>query len=103
MRLAELETKWTARLQEWRELGVSVNGEKVAAEIVADLRAIALGSDDETLSPRDAAQITGYNAEYIAKLASKGKVANYGTKHRPRVKLSELPRKATVAKSPAAA
>ena len=94
MTLAELETKWTARLGEWRALGASVSGERVAAEIVADLRAIETTTADELLTPTQAAAVTGYHPESIARLVRTGKITNHGSKHRPRVKRSELPAKA---------
>lgn len=99
--LAVLEAKWQQRLSEWRALGVAVNGEKIAGEVLEDLHALSSEQNNVTMSPTEAAAITNYHPESIARLARTGKVPNYGTKHRPRVKVSELPRKAerTVAKA----
>jgi hypothetical protein len=92
--LAHLELKWSTRLAEWRRLGVSVSGEKVAEEILSDVKAIGAERSDALLSPAEAGAVANYHPESICRLVRTGKVKNYGTKHRPRVKLGELPTKA---------
>jgi len=95
--IAALEAKWSARLVEWRELGVTVLGEKIAREILDDLRAVGESTHDEAAlyGPSEAGVIVDYHPGSITRLIKQGKVRNYGSKHRPLVKLSELPRKAT--------
>ena len=92
--LDDVLTKWRHLAEEWRALGASVSGEKVAEAIVADLTALDAGQAERLLSPTDAARVSGYHPESIARLVRTGKLTNYGTPHRPRVKLAELPRKA---------
>lgn len=97
MTLAELRVKWEARRDEWRRLGVSVSGERIADEILSDVTAADAERSDTLLTLPEAAAVTNYHPESIARLVRTGKVKNYGTKHRPRVKLEELPNKARTA------
>jgi hypothetical protein len=97
--LAELQTKWEARRDEWRRLGVSVNGEKLAEELLADLAAVDVTLHDVTMSPSEAAAVSNYHPESITRLVRQGKIPNYGTKHRPRVRASDLPKKPAPSKT----
>jgi hypothetical protein len=66
---------------------------KPLREVLGDIEQIEPEGSD-LLSPPDAGARAGYHPESICRLIRLGKLTNYGTKHRPRVKLSELPRKA---------
>ncbi len=77
--------------------------ERVGAVMVDPLRFIdpllemlnrAAATDDELLSLTDAAARCGYSADHLGALIRASKIRNYGRKNAPRVKLSELPRKA---------
>ena len=91
---SELRARWSQRLDEWRRLGASVNGEAVAREVLADLDALQSTADEQLYTPTQAAARTGFHPESIARMIRRGRVPNHGTKHRPRVRLSELPSKA---------
>lgn len=90
----ELFAKWESRLAEWSGLAIIVNGEAIAREVLADLRAANDVAAIRTMTPTEAAAITHYHPESICRLVRTGKVKNYGTKNRPRVRLDELPHKA---------
>jgi hypothetical protein len=45
----------------------------------------------ELLTLSEAAGLTGYRADYLSRLIGQGKLQNYGRKHSPRVRRSELP------------
>ena len=92
--LTELLTKWAARREEWKTLGVTVSGERVAEEILNDVRAVNQAAVEQLMTPTEAAKETGYHPESIARLARRGNVPNYGKPHRPLVRLADLPRKA---------
>jgi hypothetical protein len=94
MTIAELEQKWSTRRDEWRVLGVRVDGERIADEILADIRAVSMSADEATLTPSEAAAVAGYHPESICRLIRKGKLRNFGTPRRPRVRVSELTSKA---------
>src|SRR5678816_3955739 len=61
--IAALEAKWSARLVEWRELGVTVLGEKIALEVLADLRGVGddVHDDAELCAPSVAGPRVGYH------------------------------------------
>lgn len=94
MTAAELRDRWQRRLDEWRRLGVSVDGAKLAAEILADLDRLASDSADQLLSLSEAAALSGYHAESLARLIRQGKLTNHGTRRRPRLRCADLPHKA---------
>jgi hypothetical protein len=50
MTLAEIRAKWLAHRDEWKRLGVLVDGPKVADEIVADLTELDRSTEGELLS-----------------------------------------------------
>lgn len=68
---------------------------RAAAELEAER-----STDVVTVTPTEAAAVTHYHPESICRLIRTGKVTNYGTKHRPRVRLDELPRKAAASATP---
>ena len=85
--------RWTERANEWKKLDVSVKGAPLAEEIIADLEAIAAGTNSEELTVTQAAEATGYTADHIGRLVREGKLTNYGRKGAPRVRRSELPKR----------
>jgi hypothetical protein len=98
--IAELRQRWQERAGEWRRLHVSVDGAALADELLADLEQLERTDEERLYTPTQAAARTGFHPESIARMVRQGRVPNHGTKHRPRVKLSELPKKAPkVAKS----
>jgi hypothetical protein len=103
MTAAELRARWQHRLDEFRRLGAFVSGEAVALEILADVAELESDAGAELLTPAQAATRAGYHPESICRLIRNGKLTNYGTKHRPRVKLSDIPRKAPAQREPSKA
>lgn len=93
MTLDELRRRWEHRAAEWRTLGALVSGEAVAREILADVEQLEHDQDVALFTPTQAALRTGFHPESIARMVRQGRVPNHGTKHRPRVKLGELPKK----------
>lgn len=61
--LHELLAKWEARCAEGAELRALAPLERVAADVVADLRQLQLG-DDDVLSIREASLLSGYRGEH---------------------------------------
>jgi hypothetical protein len=89
MTIAELEAKWTRRLNEWRELDVSLSGEKIAAEVLGDLHAMRDGDDSVTLT--EAHLIGGYSVDRLQKLVASGEIQNVGRRNRPRIRRADVP------------
>lgn len=90
--LPDLLAKWEARRAELARLDAHVSANALLTEILVDLNRLA-AEPERLLTPTQAAQLTGYHHESIARMVRDGKVNNYGRKHSPRVKLSELPTK----------
>jgi hypothetical protein len=88
--LDELRQKLAHRRDEWRRLGVSVNGAALLEEIMADLDAIAVATTD-AISLREAHLIGGYSVDHLQRLVRSGKLANVGRKNRPRLRRADVP------------
>jgi hypothetical protein len=86
----ELELKWTARLEQWGSLNAYVSGEKVAAEIVTDLRSLTV-CDSASVTLRQARELGGYSVDHLQKLVASGHLENIGRKNRPRIRRSDVP------------
>lgn len=95
--LAELEERWSRRRLEHQRLGSMVRADEIIADLLADFHELRVSTDAITLSLKDAATETGYHPGSIARMIKSKKVRNYGTVHRPRVRVAELPRKARAA------
>src|SRR5262245_16778256 len=91
MTLAELLKAWTHRRDEWRKLGVQVEGARVAEEVLAELEQLE-ASDADVVSPAEAATITGKTADHISRLVRRGQLPNVGRKHAPLIPRTALER-----------
>ena len=89
----EILDRWRARQAEWTALNVSLSGEKVAAEVLRDIEALLDAEGFEAFGLTEAAERTGYTADYIGKLVRDGKIPNLGRPKAPRVRLRDLPKK----------
>jgi|GEM_PF-3017806 len=49
--------------------------------------------DDATVNLSTASAITAYSPDHLGKLVREGKLKNYGAKHRPRIRVADLPKK----------
>ena len=91
--IAEVAARWTARREEWSRLGVRLDGEKLASEILADLTAIVTVERDTLLSVKAAAAETGYSVDSLGRMIRVGKLEKHGSKRRPLVRRDDLPRR----------
>ena len=83
--------KWIARRDEYRKLGVLLNGERLCEEVLADLEALSRTETAEVLSLSEAAAISGYTREHLGRLVKQGRLKNVGHPGAPRVIRSDLP------------
>lgn len=88
--LMGIREKWKARLAEWRELGVRIDGEKVAAEILEDLRTLVA---EDTVTLKEAALIGGYSVDHLQRLVAQSTLQNVGRKGAPRLRRQDVPTK----------
>lgn len=62
--------------------------------LLVDLSKFEREEGEDLLTLTEAAEECGYSADHLGALVRSGKLTNYGRKLAPRVKASELPRKA---------
>jgi hypothetical protein len=89
----EVEDRWVARRDEFQRLRVSVDGVSLCDEVIADLERLREERDTKKLTLSEAATLSGYSREHLARLIRSGKLANAGRKHSPRVVAADLPRR----------
>ena len=92
MTLPELLDRWRVRRDEWRRLGVSVDGARLCEEILADLEQLD-AAEEEALSLVSAASECGYSADHLGRLVRSGQIPNVGRANAPKVRRRDLPRK----------
>jgi len=85
--------RWTKRRDELRKLHATVDGAVICDEILADLDALQRADDADLLTLAQAATASGYCADHLGRLIKAGTLTNYGRRHAPRVRRSDLPRK----------
>jgi hypothetical protein len=91
MTLGELVTAWRRRAAEMEPYTAPAAR---AFSTAADELEAALASDATALlSLNEAARHSGYSPDHLGRLVHAGRLRNYGTVRRPRLRLSELPRK----------
>lgn len=90
----EILDRWKQRLADWSKLQTTVNGERVATEVLADLKAMAEAHNDGALGLTAAAEESGYSARQLSRMVRDGTLKNVGRPNAPRLLRSQLPRKA---------
>lgn len=91
MTRSELLSHWLHRAEEFRQLGVMVDGARLISALVTDLEAVFREEEAEVLTLAEASRLSGYSADHLGRLIRAGTMANAGSKHRPRVRRGELP------------
>jgi hypothetical protein len=91
----ELLKRWEARREEFRRLRVHVDGALMIDEFLSDLEAEEHQAGDQELSLSQAAEMSGYSTEHLARLIRAGRIRNCGRKNKPLIRLADLPHKPT--------
>jgi hypothetical protein len=87
----ELRRQWALRRDEWARLGVRVEGAKLAEEILAFLEQLG-EADSQSVSLKEAAEITGRTADHLGCMIRRHQLPNVGRKHAPRIPVAALDR-----------
>jgi len=93
MTLEELRRTWVQRRDEWRRLGVQVDGAKLCEEILSDLAGLD-AAGEAALSLVEAADESGYSADHLGRLVRAGAIPNAGRVNAPKIRRRDLPKKA---------
>lgn len=90
--LADLVAQWRARAEQLGPYAPAAARafEHAAAELERELQAEA----GEALTLPQAADASGYSADYLGRMIRDGRIANAGRPHAPRIRRADLPRKA---------
>ncbi len=93
--VAGLPTAWRERAEGLRRYSVPASNayEDAANELERALRK----RDDDVLNLTQAAQESGYSADYLGKLVKAGGIENMGRTGAPKIRMRDLPRKAVKA------
>lgn len=92
MTLHELVTTWRARAASLETF--AADGPARATLICAEELEQALRTEALTIvSLQDAAALSGYSTDHLARLIKTGALENAGRKHAPRIRVADLPRK----------
>lgn len=90
--LADLISSWRVQSQELRAWGAESNAQTL--ERAADqLEAALQEQQDELLTLRQGAEVSGYSEDHLGRLVREGKLTNHGRRNAPRVRRGELPKK----------
>lgn len=87
-------TKWTAEANAMRKRGVMVNGAALLDEVLCDFEASTRDYWDQLLTG-EAGEESGYSADYLGRLVREGQIPNAGRPNAPKIRRSDLPRKAS--------
>ena len=90
--LAPFVAKWRARVAEHRALGDHRCAE-VALPLLEDLERYWEDFENQLLTPAEAHEWSGRNPDSLSRDVREGRLNNYGAKHRPLYRRSELPAK----------
>jgi hypothetical protein len=89
----DLLARWAQRRDEWRKLRVAVDGATICEEVLEDLDALQRAEGEAVLKLADAAMVSGYSLDHLARLLRDGKLPNVGRKGAPRIRLTDLPKR----------
>ncbi len=87
-----LADRWRSEAERLRHFGADLQArtlETCAAELEAETRAEQL----RLVTLREAAELSGYSYSALEKGVRAGRLPNAGTKHSPRIRVENLPRK----------
>jgi multidrug efflux pump subunit AcrA (membrane-fusion protein) len=93
--LDELRARWRARREEFARFHATIEGATLCDELLAEFDSALQALDDEVLTLRDAAAVSGYTADHLARLIRQGRLPNAGRRRAPLVRRRDIPIKAT--------
>jgi len=95
-------SRWRAERDRLRRIGALADPGLLIADILTEVEALLAAEEEETFSLTRAARESAYSAGHLGRLVRDGTIPNAGRRHAPRIRRSDLPRKATVLRSPPA-
>lgn len=90
--IAELVHTWREEAELYRRRGLE-DAAKLTDSLADELEAHVRGLRNETVTLTEAAEMSGYTADYLGKLIRRGHLPNAGRKNAPRLYLTDVPRR----------
>ena len=90
--ISDLPSRWRDRAQGCREIG-DERGALMYTKLAEELEEALRDSDGALLTLAEASRRSGYSADHLARLIKQGALRDYGRKHAPLVRETELPKK----------
>jgi hypothetical protein len=94
MTRAQLLELWAQRSQELARYAAHVDGARLLGQCIGEVEQLFRQEESESLTLREAASLSGYSVDHLARLIRAGSLLNVGRPYRPRVRRGDLPRKA---------
>jgi hypothetical protein len=91
MTLEAVLARLQARRDELHRLGALVDAAALYDDVIAELAAVRDEQRERLYSLAQAAEISGYSTEHLARLVRAGKIPNAGKKGSPRIRGADLP------------
>ena len=88
-------TKWASEAQAMRHRGVLVNGAALLDEVLRDFDAATRAYWDQPLTLSEGSLESGYSVGHLGRLVRDGQIPNAGRSNAPKIRRSDLPRKAS--------
>jgi len=88
-----LMTAWARRAEEYRAVNAQVDGGRILMQCLSEMEGVFRAEGSEVLSLGEAARISGYSTDHLGRLVRLGTLPNVGRRHRPRVRVQDLPQK----------
>ncbi len=85
--------RWSRRADELKRLAANVDGQRLIAELLAELALLFRDEDSQALTLREAAQESGYSPDHLGREVRAGRIPNVGRRNAPRIRRGDLPRK----------
>lgn len=95
MSLEDFVAKWTGEANVMRNRGALVNGAALLEEVLHDFDAATSDYQSQPLTLSNAARESGYSVDYLGRLVREGQIPNAGRPNAPKIRRSDLPRKAS--------
>ena len=89
----EFVVRWRTRSDELARLGAQVDGAKLCGEVLHDFELVCQGEDDAELTLDESAELSGYSADHLRRLARDKKVQAYKRGRRLFFRRGDLPKK----------
>ena len=85
--------RWSGVAAQLKRYSSLVDGAALLAEVLSDVETLFRTEASQELTIGEAADVSGYSTDHIARQLRQGALQNVGARHRPRVRRGDLPLK----------